>query len=60
MTLDNFLFLSIKKKLHSSQFNDPLLYLCLIGSVVTAWSLTEEVTGLNNPFNIFLLLNSNI
>ena len=31
-----------------AQFEDPLYYLCLAGTVVTYWSLTQEVAGSNN------------
>ena len=27
------------------QFKDPVYYLCLVGTVVVSWSLTQEVTG---------------
>ena len=30
---------------------DPVCYLYLTGTVVTSWSLTQEVVSLNNPFN---------
>ena len=42
-----------------AQFKDPLCYLCLSGTVVVSWSLTQEVAG-STPFNdkYFLLLNS--
>ena len=36
------------------QFKDPLCYLCLAGTVVASWSLTQEVAS----WNIFLSLNS--
>ena len=32
------------------QFKHPVCYLRLAMSVVTFWSLTQEVAGLNNPF----------
>ena len=33
-----------------AQFKDPLCHLCLAGAVETPCSLTQEVTGSNNPF----------
>ena len=33
------------------KFEVPLSYLYLMGSVVTSWSFTLGVAGLNNPFN---------
>ena len=41
------------------QFKDPLSYLCLAGTVVAFWSLTQ-VAGSNNLLTniIFLSLNS--
>ena len=36
------------------QFKDPLCYLCLIGPVVAPWSLTPDVAGSNNPFNLII------
>ena len=32
------------------QFKDALFHLCLLGSLVTHWSLTQEVTGLNDKY----------
>ena len=32
------------------KFKDPLCYLCLAGTVVASWSLTQEVGGSNNIF----------
>ena len=48
---------------HSSmnwaQFKDPVFHLCLVGTVVACWPLTEELAG-SSPFNdkYFLSLNS--
>ena len=40
-----------------AQFEDPVSYMCLAGTVVEFWSLTQEVAGLS-PFtpitNIFV------
>ena len=40
---------------HSSmnwgQSKDPLCYLCLAGSMVTSWSLSQEVANSNSSFN---------
>ena len=47
--------------MNQSQFKDPVSHICLAGTVVESWSLTQEMTG-SNPFtlmtNIFLSLNS--
>ena len=34
-----------------SQFKDPVSRMCLGGTVVASWSLTQEVAGLN-PFTV--------
>ena len=34
-----------------SRFIDPLFYLCLTGSMVTSWPLTQEVAGSNYYIN---------
>ena len=31
------------------QFKDPRFYLCLIGTVVSCWFISQEVGGLNTP-----------
>ena len=33
------------------QFKDPLSHMCLAGTVVASWSLTQEVAG-SNTFTI--------
>ena len=33
-----------------SRFKDPVSYLCLAGYVVTSWSPTQDIAGLNNLF----------
>ena len=33
-----------------AQFKDPISHMCLAGTVVAYWALTEEVAG-SNPFN---------
>ena len=33
------------------QFKDPASYMCLVGTVVASWSLTQEVTG-SNPITV--------
>ena len=33
------------------QSKDPLCYLCLAGSMVTSWSLSQEVANSNSSFN---------
>ena len=33
------------------QFKDPVSHVCLAGTVVASWSLTQEVLGLN-PFTV--------
>ena len=33
-----------------AQFKDPVSHMCLVGTVVASWSLTQEVAG-SNPFN---------
>ena len=40
-----------------AQFKDPLCYLCLAGTVVASWSLTQKVAGLNNLFNKLYFLS---
>ena len=43
-----------------SQFKDPVSHMCLAGTVVVPWSLTQELAG-SNPFTvrtIILSLNS--
>ena len=42
-----------------AQFKVSVFHMCLAGTVVPAWSLTQEVTG-SGPFNdkYFLSLNS--
>ena len=42
-----------------AQFKDPVSHMCLAGTVVASWSLTQEVAG-SSPFitrQIFLSLN---
>ena len=34
------------------QFNDPICYLCLAGTMVASWSLTHEVAVSNNLFQM--------
>ena len=34
-----------------TQFKDTVSHICLTGTVVASWSLTQEVAGLN-PFNV--------
>ena len=40
-----------------AQFKDPVSHMCLAGTLVASWSLTQEVTG-ESPFfvmkNIFV------
>ena len=33
------------------QFKEPVSHMCLAGTVVTSWSLTQEIVGLS-PFSI--------
>ena len=33
------------------QFKDPVSHMCLAGTVVVSWSLTQEVTA-SNPFTV--------
>ena len=33
-----------------AEFKDPVSHMCLAGTVVASWSLTQEVAGLS-PFN---------
>ena len=42
-----------------AQFKDPISHMCLAGTVVACWSLTQEVLG-SSPLNVknFLSLNS--
>ena len=44
--------------MNGDQFKDPLCYLCLVGNVVTLWSLTQEAAVSNIPFRHFWSLNS--
>ena len=30
------------------KFKDPVSHMCLVGTVVASWSLTQEVAGLNS------------
>ena len=34
-----------------AQFKDPVSHMCLAGSVVASWSITQEVAGLS-PFTV--------
>ena len=34
-----------------AQFKDPVSHMCLVGTVVVSWSLTQEVAG-SNPFTV--------
>ena len=34
-----------------SQFEDPVFNMCLAGTVVASWSLTQEVAG-SSPFTV--------
>ena len=34
-----------------NQFKDPVSNMCLAGTVVSSWSLTQEVTG-SSPFTV--------
>ena len=40
-----------------AQFKDPLCYLCLLGTVVASWTLTQEVAGWQgfDPFYSFFV-----
>ena len=43
-----------------TKFKDPVSHMCLAGTVVACWSLTQEVAG-SSPFTVMkniLLLNS--
>ena len=40
------------------QFKDPVSHMCLAGTVVASWSLTQEVAG-SSPF-IVMLYNCNV
>ena len=42
-----------------TEFKDPLCYLCLTDAVVTSFSLSQEVTGSNNLFEIYYFLSLN-
>ena len=40
-----------EKNMNLGQFKDHVCYLCLVGCVVTSWSLTQqELLGSNNSF----------
>ena len=46
--------------MNQGQFKDPVCYMCLAGTAVAYWSLTQEIVG-SSPFTvmtIFLSLNS--
>ena len=43
-----------------AQFKDSFCYLCLVGIMVASWSLTHEVAGSNNLFNIKYFLSLNL
>ena len=34
-----------------AEFKDPVSHVCLAGTVVVSWSLTQEVAG-SNPFTV--------
>ena len=34
-----------------AQFQDPVSHMCLAGSVVASWSLTQEMAG-SSPFTV--------
>ena len=34
-----------------AQFKDPVSHMCLAGTVVASWSLTQEVAG-SSPFTV--------
>ena len=34
--------------MNQSQFKDPVSHMCLAGTVVESWSLTQEMTGSNS------------
>ena len=35
--------------MNRAQFKDPVLHMCLAGTVIASWSLTQEVAG-SSPF----------
>ena len=37
--------------MNQGQFKDPVSHVCLAGTVVASWSLTQEMAGLN-PFTV--------
>ena len=37
--------------LNSDQFNDPISHMCLASTVVTSWSLIQEVAG-SSPLTV--------
>ena len=37
--------------MHWSQFKDPVSHMCLAGTVITSWALTQKVTG-SSPFTV--------
>ena len=34
-----------------AQFKDPVCHMCLAGTLVASWSLTQEIAG-SNPFTV--------
>ena len=37
--------------MNQAQFKDPVSHMCLAGSVVASWSLTQEAAG-SSPFTV--------
>ena len=46
------------RSMNWAQFKDPISLMCLAGTVVACWSLTQEVTG-SSPFNVIIFLSLN-
>ena len=40
--------------MNCSQLKDPVSHMCLAGTVIAYWSLTQEVAGLN-PFTVMTI-----
>ena len=37
--------------MNQDQFKDPVYHMCLAGTVIATWSLTQEMAG-SNPFTV--------
>ena len=46
------------RSMNWAQFKDPIAHMCLAGTVVACWSLTQEVAG-SSHFNVIIFWSLN-